>query len=61
MKDASNNQVACQGVGGQYKAELAPNNLPKGTDQPSIDEAVKVIQSAMTACPNAKVVLAGYR
>jgi cutinase len=61
MKDATNNQVACQGIGGDYKALLAPNTLPKGTDQASIDEAVKTIQQAMTACPNAKVVMAGYR
>jgi len=60
MKDATNNGVACQGIGGNYKATLAANTQPLGTDQQSIDEAVRVITSAMTACPNAKVVMAGY-
>lgn len=40
MKKQAN--VACQGVGGAYKAQLAPNTLPQGTDQASIDQAVQV-------------------
>ena len=40
MKQQAN--VACQGVGGAYKAEIAPNLQPKGTDQASIDQAVQV-------------------
>lgn len=60
MKKISNDQVACQGVGGDYKAELAPNFQAKGTDDKSIAEAVKVIGAAMKNCPQARVVLAGY-
>ncbi|KIW00815.1 uncharacterized protein PV09_07794 [Verruconis gallopava] len=52
--------VACQGVGGAYQATLASNLLPKGTDDASIQEAVNIINKAMTQCPNSKIVLAGY-
>jgi cutinase len=61
MKTAANGGVACQGIGGAYKAQLAPNTQPKGTNDASINEAVKVIKQAMTACPDSKMVLAGYR
>jgi len=60
MKTAANGGVACQGIGGAYKAQLAPNTQPKGTNDASINEAVKVIKQAMTACPDSKMVLAGY-
>ncbi|KAF2666453.1 putative cutinase, partial [Microthyrium microscopicum] len=60
MKAQAPGQVACQGVGGNYKALLAPNTLPLGTDQASIDQATSVITSAMTACPQSQMVLAGY-
>jgi cutinase len=61
MKQAASGGVACQGIGGDYKATLAANTQPKGTDDKSIAEAMNVISNAMTACPNSKVVLAGYR
>lgn len=61
MKDATGGNVACQGIGGAYKATLAPNFQPKGTDQGSIDEAVSTLRLAMTTCPNAKIVAGGYR
>jgi cutinase len=60
MKDLSNDQVACQGVGGAYKATLAANTQPKGTDEQSIAEATSVITAAMQNCPQARVVMAGY-
>jgi cutinase len=60
MKDMSNDQVACQGIGGAYKATLAANTQPKGTDAQSIAEAKSVIETAMTNCPKARVVMAGY-
>jgi hypothetical protein len=59
MKTAGD--VACQGVGGAYKATLAANTQPKGTDDASIQQAVSLIMQAMTQCPNSKMVLAGYR
>lgn len=60
MKAATNGGVACQGVGGAYKATLLANTRPKGTDDASIQEAVKTINQAMTACPDSQMVLAGY-
>jgi cutinase len=60
MKSASPGGVSCQGIGGAYKATLAANVQPKGTDDQSIAQATKVITSAMTTCPNAKMVLVGY-
>jgi cutinase len=60
MKSASPGGVSCQGIGGAYKATLAANVQPEGTDAQSIAEATKVITSAMTTCPNAKMVLVGY-
>lgn len=60
LKMSMPNQVACQGIGGAYTAKLAPNLQPKGTDEASIAEGVKVISGAMTKCPNTKVIVAGY-
>jgi cutinase len=60
MKSRSNNQVACQGIGGAYEATLEANLEPKGTDDQSVNEAKKVIMTAMSNCPTARVVMAGY-
>jgi len=61
MKDANPQGVACQGVGGAYRATLTANTLPGGTNKASIDEAVTTIKQAMTACPDSVMTLAGYR
>jgi cutinase len=61
MKQAARGGVACQGIGGDYKATLQANTQPKGTDDKSIAEAMSVISNAMTSCPDSKMVLAGYR
>jgi cutinase len=50
-----------QGVGGPYKADLAPNFLPEGTTDASIDEAKRLFQMAYNKCPDTPVVTAGYR
>ncbi|RBA20532.1 cutinase [Fusarium proliferatum] len=49
-----------QGVGGPYKADLAPNFFPEGTTDASIDEAKRLFQMAYTKCPDTPVVTAGY-
>lgn len=55
-------QVACQGVGAEdgYAAALAPNFQPKNTDDQSIAGATKIINMAMTKCPNSTMLIGGY-
>lgn len=54
--------VACQGVGAEdgYAAALAPNFQPKNTDDQSIAAATKIMNMAMTKCPQSTIVMAGY-
>ncbi|PKS05307.1 hypothetical protein jhhlp_008680 [Lomentospora prolificans] len=60
MERAFPNDIWIQGVGGPYTAALAPNALPKGTNQASIDEATRLFELANSKCPNAAVVTGGY-
>lgn len=55
-------QVACQGIGADdgYAAALAPNTMPKNTDDKSIAAATKIMTLAATKCPQSTVVMGGY-
>jgi cutinase len=53
--------VACQGVGGAYRAGLAENVSPKGTTDAAIRVAKDHLANAARKCPNAAIVGGGYR
>ncbi|KAH7140013.1 cutinase [Dactylonectria estremocensis] len=52
--------VWIQGVGGQYKATLGDNALPRGTSADAIQEMLGLFQDANTKCPNATIIAGGY-
>jgi len=54
------NNVACQGVGGAYKAGLAENVYPKGTTDAAIRVAKEHLTNAATKCPSSAIVSGGY-
>jgi len=60
LKQALNNDVICQGVGGPYTAGLMDNVKAEGTTPEAIAEAQRMFTTAASKCPDSIIVFGGF-
>lgn len=60
LKSRFPSDIACQGVGSPYDADIPSNALPDGTSAAAIAEGARMFNLAYTKCPGTVVVASGY-
>lgn len=59
-REFRDSEVICQGVGGDYRASITTNALPRGTTPGAIREAIGLFELADRQCPDSVIVAGGY-